>query len=238
LIVTTLTLRELLNDGGMASHMYTAFNTGYLFMGFLVLYVLMAKEILGWTVVQVGWSFIAIPAANVLTMYALLPAIIRNVGVHGCLTYASFATCAVLTLFAVPAVHSTAVGFMFCVFALIVCIVCAQTPNQMRIKTISDSLSPAQMGQITGISRVCFAVGQMVSPIACAALFTASPSAAIASMIATTAGVPAMFLRHSQGMFRDPPPAVRRNLSRVRLVGEDGEGGGAGGGEEGASART
>ena len=57
----------------MVSHCYTAFNTGYLFMGFIVLFVLMAKQVLGWSVVLVGWAFMAIPVANVVAMYGLIP---------------------------------------------------------------------------------------------------------------------------------------------------------------------
>ena len=52
--------------GAMVSHMVTAVNVGYQFMGFLVLFVLMAKQILGWSATALGWSFIAIPIVNVL----------------------------------------------------------------------------------------------------------------------------------------------------------------------------
>ena len=45
---------SVFRTGAMVSHCYTAFNTGYLFMGFIVLFVLMAKQVLGWSVAEVG----------------------------------------------------------------------------------------------------------------------------------------------------------------------------------------
>ena len=52
-------------------------------MGFIVLFVLMAKQVLGWSPTVIGWSFIAIPVANSITMYLVIPPAVRAIGVHG-----------------------------------------------------------------------------------------------------------------------------------------------------------
>ena len=55
----------------MVSHCYTAFNTGTLFMGFIVLFVLMAKQVLRWSVVACRAAFMAIPVADASSVYGL-----------------------------------------------------------------------------------------------------------------------------------------------------------------------
>ena len=42
----------------------------------------MAKQILGWSPVAIGWSFLAIPIANTITMCYLIPPWVRVMGVH------------------------------------------------------------------------------------------------------------------------------------------------------------
>ena len=58
--------------------MVTAVNVGYQFMGFLVLFVLMAKQILRWSPATLGWSFMAIPIVNTLVMYYVIPPLIAR----------------------------------------------------------------------------------------------------------------------------------------------------------------
>ena len=79
--------------GAMASHAVTAVNVGYQFMGFLVLFTLMAKQILKWSATTLGWSFMAIPIVNSLVMYYVIPPLIKRVGVHALITYSSMAPC-------------------------------------------------------------------------------------------------------------------------------------------------
>ena len=81
--------RAAFRSGAMASHCYTAFSAGYQFTGFLVVFVLMAKQELGWSPTLIGWSFLAIPVANILAMYLIIPRAVRAVGVHGLITYSS-----------------------------------------------------------------------------------------------------------------------------------------------------
>ena len=202
------TAYSVYRTGAMLSHMYTAFNSGYQFMGFLVLFTLMAKQILGWSPVAIGWSFLAIPIANTITMYYLIPPWVRVMGVHAGVTCSSVGTMFTLALFALPPVHETPAGIMCVTFLLIICVVTVQVPNQMRIKMIADRYAPEQMGRITGASRVCFAVGQTISPVTCAVLYTVHPSLAIASMFVAVAGVPVVFAATGQTFFRDPSPAA------------------------------
>ena len=199
--------------GAMVSHMITAINVGYQFMGFLVLFTLMAKQILGWSPSQIGWSFMAIPIANTVAMYYFIPPLIRKFGVHSLITYSSFATMVTLGAFALPAVHESPAGIMTITFCLILCVVTVQVPNQMRIKIISDQYAPTRMGKITGASRVCFAFGQTLSPIACAVLYTVHPSLAIGSMFVSVSAVPLAFFVCGQSYFEDPVSNYNRGES-------------------------
>jgi len=131
--------------GAMVSHMVTAVNVGYQFMGFLVLFTLMSKQILGWSAAQLGWSFMAIPIANTFAMYYFIPPLIGKLGVHALITYSSVCTAIVLGAFALPAVHTSVVGILAVTFCLILCVVTVQVPNQMRIKIIADEYAPEQV---------------------------------------------------------------------------------------------
>ena len=191
-------------SGAMVSHMYTAFNTGYQFMGFIVLFTLLAKQILGWSPVAIGWSFMAIPVANTIAMYALIPPFVKRFGVHASVTCGAAVTALTLALFALPAVHTTAGGIIAVTFLLIVGVVILQVPNQMRIKTIADALAPDATGRVTGASRVCFAAGQTVAPVTCAVLYVRSPVYAIVSMLVVVLGVPLSFWLTGTRFFEDP----------------------------------
>ena len=191
-------------SGAMVSHMYTAFNTGYQFMGFIVLFTLLAKQILGWSPVAIGWSFMAIPVANTIAMYALIPPFVKRFGVHASVTCGAAVTALTLALFALPAVHTTAGGIIAVTFLLIVGVVILQVPNQMRIKTIADALAPDATGRVTGASRVCFAAGQTVAPVTCAVLYVRSPVYAIVSMLIVVLGVPMSFWLTGTRFFEDP----------------------------------
>jgi hypothetical protein len=188
----------------MASHAVTAVNVGYQFMGFLVLFTLMAKQILKWSATTLGWSFMAIPIVNSLVMYYVIPPLIKRVGVHALITYSSMGTMLTLGAFAVPAVHTSPAGVMLVTVCLVLCVVTVQVPNQMRIKLIADAFAPQAMGKITGASRVCFAVGQTLSPIVVAVLYTIHPSLAIGSMFLAVATVPIAFFLCGQAFFVDP----------------------------------
>ena len=188
----------------MVSHMVTAVNVGYQFMGFLVLFVLMAKQILRWSPATLGWSFMAIPIVNTLVMYYVIPPLIARFGVHALITYGSVCTMLTLGAFAVPAVHTSPAGVMAVTVSLVLCVVTLQVPNQMRIKLIADAFAPEAMGKITGASRVCFAVGQTASPAVCAVLYTIHPSLAIGSMFLAAATVPIAFFLCGQAFFVDP----------------------------------
>ena len=190
--------------GAMVSHMVTAVNVGYQFMGFLVLFVLMAKQILGWSATAVGWSFIAIPIVNTLVMYYVIPPLIKHCGVHALITYSSACTMLTLAVFALPAVHTSPAGVMAVTVSLVLCVVTVQIPNQMRIKMIADAFAPDDMGKITGASRVCFAVGQTSSPVVCAVLYVIHPSFAIGSMFLAVTTVPIAFYLCGQSFFVDP----------------------------------
>jgi len=190
--------------GAMVSHMVTAVNVGYQFMGFLVLFVLMAKQILRWSPATLGWSFMAIPIVNTLVMYYVIPPLIARFGVHALITYGSVCTMLTLGAFAVPAVHTSPAGVMAVTVSLVLCVVTVQVPNQMRIKLIADAFAPEAMGKITGASRVCFAVGQTASPAVCAVLYTIHPSLAIGSMFLAVATVPIAFFLCGQAFFVDP----------------------------------
>ena len=190
--------------GAMASHAVTAVNVGYQFMGFLVLFTLMAKQILGWSATTLGWSFMAIPIVNSLVMYYVIPPLIARFGVHALITYSSIGTMITLGAFAVPAVHTSPAGVMLVTVCLVLCVVTVQVPNQMRIKLIADAFAPEAMGKITGASRVCFAVGQTLSPIVVAVLYTIHPSLAIGSMFLAVATVPIAFFLCGQAFFVDP----------------------------------
>ena len=190
--------------GAMVSHMVTAVNVGYQFMGFLVLFVLMAKQILGWSATALGWSFIAIPIVNTLVMYYVIPPLIKRFGVHALITYSSACTMLTLAVFAVPAVHTSPAGVMAVTVSLVLCVVTVQVPNQMRIKLIADAFAPGDMGKITGASRVCFAIGQTSSPVVCAVLYVIHPSLAIGSMFLAVTTVPIAFYLCGQSFFVDP----------------------------------
>lgn len=190
--------------GAMASHAVTAVNVGYQFMGFLVLFTLMAKQILKWSATTLGWSFMAIPIVNSLVMYYVIPPLIARFGVHALITYSSMGTMLTLGAFAVPAVHTSPAGVMLVTVCLVLCVVTVQVPNQMRIKLIADAFAPRAMGKITGASRVCFAVGQTLSPIVVAVLYTIHPSLAIGSMFLAVATVPIAFFLCGQAFFVDP----------------------------------
>ena len=196
---------SVFRTGAMVSHCYTAFNTGYLFMGFIVLFVLMAKQVLGWSVAEVGWAFIAIPVANVCAMYGLIPPFIRRFGVHCSVTCGSIMTVCVLGVLSLPAVYSSAEGILGVTFMLIFCVVLLQVPNQMRIKLIADRYAPGSMGRITGASRVCFATGQTCSPIIVALLYVQEPHWAVLSMLFVAASVPFVFVICGQTLWADPP---------------------------------
>jgi len=216
---------SVFRTGAMVSHCYTAFNTGYLFMGFIVLFVLMAKQVLGWSVAEVGWAFMAIPVANVCAMYGLIPPFIRRFGVHCSVTCGSIMTVCVLGVLSLPAVYSSAEGILGVTFMLIFCVVllqvrlflfayeqletdvvfCLQVPNQMRIKLIADRYAPGSMGRITGASRVCFATGQTCSPIIVALLYVQEPHWAVLSMLFVAASVPFVFVICGQTLWVDPP---------------------------------
>ena len=195
---------SVFRTGAMVSHCYTAFNTGYLFMGFIVLFVLMAKQVLGWSVVLVGWAFMAIPVANVVAMYGLIPPFVARFGVHCSLTCASIGTVCVLSVLALPSVHRTQEGVLTVTFFLVLCVVLLQVPNQMRIKIIADAHAPGAMGRITGASRVCFATGQTCSPIVVALLYVQDPTWAVLSMVFVAAAVPAVFVACGQALWADP----------------------------------
>lgn len=196
---------SVFRTGAMVSHCYTAFNTGYLFMGFIVLFVLMAKQVLGWSVVRVGWAFMAIPVANVVAMYGLIPPFVQRFGVHCSITCASIGTVIVLAVLALPSVHRTQEGILTVTFFLILCVVLLQVPNQMRIKIIADAhAAPGAMGRITGASRVCFATGQTCSPIVVALLYVQDPTWAVLSMVFVAAAVPAVFVACGQALWADP----------------------------------
>ena len=60
-------------SGAMISHMYTAFNVGYQFMGTVVTFVLIAKQVMGWSATAIGWSFLMIPLSNAFAMYFFIP---------------------------------------------------------------------------------------------------------------------------------------------------------------------
>lgn len=219
---------SVFRTGAMVSHCYTAFNTGYLFMGFIVLFVLMAKQVLGWSVVLVGWAFMAIPVANVVAMYGLIPPFVARFGVHCSLTCASIGTVCVLSVLALPSVHRTQEGILTVTFLLVLCVVLLQVPNQMRIKIIADAHAPGSMGRITGASRVCFAAGQTCSPIVVALLYVQDPTFAVLSMVFVSAAVPAVFVACGQALWADPDsPAAARG----------GDGGGSVEGGPGASVR-
>ena len=196
---------SVFRTGAMVSHCYTAFNTGYLFMGFIVLFVLMAKQVLGWSVAEVGWAFMAIPVANVCAMYGLIPPFIRRFGVHCSVTCGSIMTVMVLGVLSLPAVYSSAEGILGVTFMLIFCVVLLQVPNQMRIKLIADRYAPGSMGRITGASRVCFATGQTCSPIIVALLYVQEPHWAVLSMLFVAASVPFVFVICGQTLWVDPP---------------------------------
>ena len=196
---------SVFRTGAMVSHCYTAFNTGYLFMGFIVLFVLMAKQVLGWSVAEVGWAFMAIPVANVCAMYGLIPPFIRRFGVHCSVTCGSIMTVCVLGVLSLPAVYSSAEGILGVTFMLIFCVVLLQVPNQMRIKLIADRYAPGSMGRITGASRVCFATGQTCSPIIVALLYVQEPHWAVLSMLFVAASVPFVFVICGQTLWADPP---------------------------------
>ena len=196
---------SVFRTGAMVSHCYTAFNTGYLFMGFIVLFVLMAKQVLGWSVAEVGWAFRAIPVANVCAMYGLIPPFIRRFGVHCSVTCGSIMTVCVLGVLSLPAVYSSAEGILGVTFMLIFCVVLLQVPNQMRIKLIADRYAPGSMGRITGASRVCFATGQTCSPIIVALLYVQEPHWAVLSMLFVAASVPFVFVICGQTLWVDPP---------------------------------
>ena len=196
---------SVFRTGAMVSHCYTAFNTGYLFMGFIVLFVLMAKQVLGWSVAEVGWAFMAIPVANVCAMYGLIPPFIRRFGVHCSVTCGSIMTVCVLGVLSLPAVYSSAEGILGVTFMLIFCVVLLQVPNQMRIKLIADRYAPGSMGRITGASRVCFATGQTCSPIIVALLYVQEPHWAVLSMLFVAASVPFVFVICGQTLWVDPP---------------------------------
>mgnify|MGYP006087618777 CR=1 FL=1 len=196
---------SVFRTGAMVSHCYTAFNTGYLFMGFIVLFVLMAKQVLGWSVAEVGWAFMAIPVANVCAMYGLIPPFIRRFGVHCSVTCGSIMTVMVLGVLSLPAVYSSAEGILGVTFMLIFCVVLLQVPNQMRIKLIADRYAPGSMGRITGASRVCFATGQTCSPIIVALLYVRAPHWAVLSMLFVAASVPFVFVICGQTLWVDPP---------------------------------
>ena len=202
---------SVFRTGAMVSHCYTAFNTGYLFMGFIVLFVLMAKQVLGWSVVLVGWAFMAIPVANVVAMYGLIPPFVRRFGVHCSITCSSIGTVMVLAVLALPSVHRTQEGILTVTFLLVLCVVLLQVPNQMRIKIIADAHAPGAMGRITGASRVCFATGQTCSPIVVALLYVQDPTWAVLSMVFVAAAVPAVFVACGQALWADPDsPAAGR----------------------------
>jgi len=133
--------------GAMASHAVTAVNVGYQFMGFLVLFTLMAKQILGWSATTLGWSFMAIPIVNSLVMYYVIPPLIARFGVHALITYSSMGTMLTLGAFAVPAVHTSPAGVMLVTVCLVLCVVTVQVPNQMRIKLIADAFAPRGDGE-------------------------------------------------------------------------------------------
>ena len=190
--------------GAMVSHMVTAVNVGYQFMGFLVLFVLMAKQILRWSPATLGWSFMAIPIVNTLVMYYVIPPLIKRFGVHALITYSSACTMLTLAVFAVPAVHTSPAGVMAVTVSLVLCVVTVQVPNQMRIKLIADAFAPGDMGKITGASRVCFAIGQTSSPVVCAVLYVIHPSLAIGSMFLAVTTVPIAFYLCGQSFFVDP----------------------------------
>ena len=221
---------SVFRTGAMVSHCYTAFNTGYLFMGFIVLFVLMAKQVLGWSVVLVGWAFMAIPVANVVAMYGLIPPFVARFGVHCSLTCASIGTVCVLSVLALPSVHRTQEGVLTVTFFLVLCVVLLQVPNQMRIKIIADAHAPGSMGRITGASRVCFAAGQTCSPIVVALLYVQDPTWAVLSMVFVSAAVPAVFVACGQALWADPD-SVQSVQSRV------GDGDGSVEGGLGASVR-
>ena len=146
----------------------------------------------------------AIPIVNSLVMYYVIPPLIKRVGVHALITYSSMGTMLTLGAFAVPAVHTSPACVMLVTVCLVLCVVTVQVPNQMRIKLIADAFAPRAMGKITGASRVCFAVGQTLSPIVVAVLYTIHPSLAIGSMFLAVATVPIAFFLCGQAFFVDP----------------------------------
>ena len=192
--------------GAMVSHMVTAVNVGYQFMGFLVLFVLMAKQILRWSPRPWGWSFMAIPIVNTLVMYYVIPPLIARFGVHALITYGSVCTMLTLGAFAVPAVHTSPAGVMAVTVSLVLARRDLAGPNQMRIKLIADAFAPEAMGKITGASRVCFAVGQTASPAVCAVLYTIHPSSrdTRSAFPSAAATVPIAFFLCGQAFFVDP----------------------------------
>jgi MFS family permease len=202
-------------SGEMMSHMITAVNVGYQFMGFLVLFTLMTKQILGWSATTLGWSFMAIPVVNTFVQYYFIPPLIQKFGVHALITYSSLATMGTLGAFAVPAVHNSPAGIMIITVCLILCVVTVQVPNQMRIKIIADQYAPEEMGRITGASRVCFAVGQTASPVCCAVLYTIHPSLAIVSMFLAVVTVPLAFWICKQSFFQDPAIADKNETNEI-----------------------
>lgn len=208
--------RAAFRSGAMLSHCYTAFGVGYQFMGFIVTFVLMAKQVLGWSANTIGWSFLAIPVANIVTMYYVIPPTVRTLGVHTLITCASFGSCAILAVFALPAVHESPAGIMSMTFLLIICVVAVQVPNQMRIKIIADTYAPQHMGSITGASRVCFAGGQTAAPIVCAVLYVKSPVLAMGSMLLVMIMIPVVFMLAGQKLFSDPPPPSHREQEQAR----------------------
>ena len=193
-----------LRTAAFLNHATTAFVQGCAFSTLMVMTILILKDGFRMAAQQAGIIFISLPAV-LLIVNVLVGCAAKRYGANALITTSAIAQTICVGVTAIPAAHQTLAPYLVLLTTQVVFITGQMVPNQSRAREIAAAYATNATGAVTGLGRVCYALGQGICPIVAAVLYTWHPSACYCLWAGLQIMQLLVLLASRQSPFRDAP---------------------------------
>jgi MFS family permease len=197
-------IRRAITSAAFLNHGVTAFCQGSAFQSFFLLVVLLMKDNFALTTRETGFVFVTVPVM-LFVLQVLITRWVKAVGYNFVITVGALISIPFTAALCVPATL-TSLPAVFVLSAAQCCaMLCQMLPNQSKAKAIATAYATNAVGAVTGLGRVCFALGQGTAPIISSSLYTLSPAYSYGYWLVLQCVQLCINLASRQPLFHDPP---------------------------------
>ena len=186
------------------NHGTTSFVAGSAFGIWFVLVILMFKDAFSISARETGFIYLGLPVI-LFGVQLCIGRLVTRFGHNAVISAGGLVQALVLGLSLLPVMQQHFGAFLTLAAFQCIGILSQMLPNQTLARTIANAYATNAVGAVTGMGRVCFALGQGTSPVIGASLYVIHPSAAYAYWLALQIGQFAIRLVSRQPFLHDPP---------------------------------